>query len=298
MSVVSRYLEPALVERLNHLQLSARSVVEGSTIGSHRSPVKGMSIEFRQHRAYVAGDEPKRLDWRVLGRTDRPYIKEYDEETNLRSVLMLDCSGSMAYGEGSKWGSKFDYAARLAVSLSYLMLGQTESVGLCLFGRKIISWLAPHTGTSQLSRVVEAIEKITPKGESGLAGAIHEAAERLERRALVILISDFMVPASEFREGLAHLRHDRHEVIALRVLDRDEIEFPFRKWTRFRGLEGEQASLCEPSLVRKSYKKNQERHAHDLEDACRALRAELQTFVTDKSLTQSLPAFLHHRLAR
>src|SRR5215207_7814424 len=141
---------------------------------------------------------------------------------------MVDCSGSMAYGEGGKWGSKFDYAARLAVSLAYLMLGQTESVGLCLFQRKINNWLTPHTGTGQLSRVVEAIEKVGPKGESGVAAAMHATAERLERRALVVIVSDFMVPPGEFREGLAHLRHDRHEVIALRVLDRDEIEFPFR----------------------------------------------------------------------
>jgi len=298
MSGIGRFLEPSLVERLNHLQLSARSVVEDTTIGLHKSPVKGASLEFRQHRPYVRGDEPKRLDWRVLGRTDRPYIKEYDEETNLRCVLMLDCSGSMAYGEGSKWGSKFEYAARLGVSLAYLMLGQTESVGLCLFQKKVTNWLAPHTGTAQLSRVVEAIEKVAPKGESVLAGAIHETAERLERRALVVLISDYMGPSAQVREGLAHLRHDRHEVIALRVLDRDEIEFPFRNWTRFRGLEGERASLCEPALVRKRYQDNQRRHARELEDACRALRAEWQTFVTDKSLADSLPAFLHHRLAR
>ena len=298
MSIISRYLEPTLVERLNHLQLSARSVVEGSTIGSHKSPVKGASIEFRQHRPYVWGDEIRRLDWRVLGRTDRPYVKEYDEETNLRCVLMLDCSGSMAYGQQGKWGSKFDFAARIAVSLTYLMLGQTESVGLCLFQKKIINWLAPHPGISQLSRVVEAIEKVAPKGESILATPMHETADRLERRALVVLISDFLTPAAQFKEGLAHLRHDRHEVIALRVLDRDELDFPFRNWTRFRGMEGERANLCEPSLVRKTYIENQKRHAHELEDACKTLRAELHTFITDKSLTDTLPAFLHHRLAR
>src|SRR3954462_1896835 len=117
MSLVSRYLDPVLIERLNVLQLSARRVVAGSTIGSHKSPVKGASIEFRQHRIYVPGDEPRRMDWRVLGRTDRHYVKEYDEETNLKCVLVLDGSGSMAYGERAKHGSKFDYAARLAVSL-------------------------------------------------------------------------------------------------------------------------------------------------------------------------------------
>src|SRR5688572_3142731 len=137
MAYVSRYLEPQLVEKLNNLQLSARRVVEGATIGQHRSPLKGASVEFRQHRTYSPGDEPRRLDWRVLGRTDRPYIKEYDEETNLRCMLLLDASGSMAYaGSSARAGacdgsaSKFDYAGKLVASLAYLMLGQTESVGL------------------------------------------------------------------------------------------------------------------------------------------------------------------------
>src|SRR5580700_6735046 len=135
MSFVTRYLEPTLVERLNHLQLSARSVVEGSITGQHRSPVKGASVEFRQHRFYTPGDEPRRLDWRVLARTDRPYIKEYDEETNLRCALILDSSGSMAYGRNS--GSKFEYGAKLVAALAYLMLGQTESVGVALCGARI-----------------------------------------------------------------------------------------------------------------------------------------------------------------
>src|SRR5690349_2577717 len=145
MGFVTRYLEPALVERLNHLQVSARSVVEGAVTGAHHSPLKGASVEFRQHRFYTPGDEPRRLDWRVLGRTDRPYIKEYDEETNLRCLILLDASGSMAYGR--KHGTKFDYAASLAASLAYLMLGQTESVGLGVFRRRIDPFLAPRGGT-------------------------------------------------------------------------------------------------------------------------------------------------------
>src|SRR3989440_10958497 len=151
MAQVSRFLDPSLVERLNQLQVSARSVVEGNTVGQHRSPVKGASIEFRQHRFYAPGDEPRRLDWRVFARTERPYIKEYDEETNLRCVLLLDRSGSMAYSSegpagrrkpspsalGDEAGSKFDYAAKLVASFAYLMLGQTESVGLALFGARV-----------------------------------------------------------------------------------------------------------------------------------------------------------------
>ena len=162
MSVVSRYLDPNLIQRLNHLQLTARRVVEGVTSGVHKSQLKGASVEFRQHRPYVAGDEVRRLDWRVLGRTDRPYIKEYDEETNLRSVLMLDASGSMSYrGEMT---SKWDYATKLLASFASLMLGQSESVGVMVCGSESDDWLAPHGGATQLSRVVDALERSGPAG--------------------------------------------------------------------------------------------------------------------------------------
>ncbi len=293
MSFVSRYLEPTLVERLNHLHLSARSVVEGATIGLHKSPLKGASIEFRQHRFYVPGDEPRRLDWRVLGRTDRPYIKEYDEETNLRCVLLLDCSGSMGYG--AKAGIKFAYAAKLVAALAYLMLGQTESVGLSLMRKRLDNWMTPHGGTQQLSRLVDVLERAVPRGESSIDACLHETADRLDRRALVIVVSDFFSPATPLRDGLAHLRHDRHEVIALRVLDRDEIEFPFRTWSRFRGMEGERPALCEPALVRKTYLDNFGRHQAALEGGCRALGVEFHSFVTDEELIDTLTRFLHRR---
>ena len=295
MSFVTRYLEPALVERLNHLQLSARSVVEGSIIGQHRSPVKGASVEFRQHRFYTPGDEPRRLDWRVFGRTDRPYIKEYDEETNLRCVLMLDCSGSMGYGH--KTGSKHEYAAKLVASLAYLMLAQTESVGLGLFGQRLEQWIAPRSGTHQLSRVIDALERAAPRGEARMATALQEAADRLGRRSLVIAVSDCFAPVPRLREGLARLRHDRHETIVLQVLDRDEIEFPFRRWSRFRGLEGERPQLLEPALVRRAYLENFRQHRADLEENCLALGAEFHSFVTEKPIIDSITSFLHRRMA-
>ena len=305
MSFVTRYLEPALVERLNHLTVSARSVVEGATTGAHRSPLKGSSVEFRQHRFYTPGDEPRRLDWRVLGRTDRPYIKEYDEETNLRCVLMLDESGSMAYGaarrgapnagSGVEPGSKFDYAAKMVASLAYLMLGQTESVGLALFGQRVQQWLAPRSGSQQLSRVIDLLERAGPRGESDPARAMQDAADRLGRRSLVIAVSDFFTPVARLREGLARLRHDRHETIALQVLDRGEVEFPFRRWARFRGLEGERSKLLEPALVRKSYLENFRRHRRMLEETCRALGVEFYSYVTEKPVIDSITTFLRGR---
>lgn len=293
MSLVSRYLDPTLVERLNQLQLSARSVVEGSTIGLHRSPLKGASIEFRQHRFYVPGDDPRRLDWRVLARTDRPYVREYDEETNLRCAIVLDRSGSMGYGR--KHGAKFDFAARMAASLAYLMLGQTEAVGLAVIGSRIESWLPPHAGTSQLARVIESLERTTPAGESDLARSVQEVADRLDRRSLVILLSDFFNPIPRIRPALARLRHDRHEVIVMRVLDADETTFPFRRWSRFRGLEGERSQVCEPALVRKKYLDGFRSHGSQLESACRALHCELHTFLTDRPLAESLTTFLRRR---
>jgi uncharacterized protein (DUF58 family) len=305
MSFVTRYLEPALVERLNHLQVYARSVVEGSITGAHRSPLKGSSVEFRQHRFYAPGDDPRRLDWRVLGRTDRPYIKEYDEETNLRCALMLDESGSMAYGgapggaapeaSGVAPGSKFDYGAKLVASLAYLMLGQTESVGLALFKERAHQWLAPRSGTPQLSRVIDLLERAAPGGISGPGRAIQDVADRLGRRSLLIVVSDFFTPVPRLREGLARLRHDRHETILLQVLHQDEIDFPFRRWSRFRGMEGERARLLEPAMARKRYLDNFRRHRHELDETCRAAGAEFHSFVTDKPLIDSITSFLRRR---
>ena len=295
MSLVSRYLDPNLVERLNHMEISARRVVEGSTIGLHKSPVKGASVEFRQHRFYVPGDEPRRLDWRVLARTDRPYIKEYDEETNLRCLLLLDASGSMGYGRN--FGSKFDAAGRIAASLAYLMLRQTESVGLGTFTRKLTSFLPPHPGSTQLSRVIDQLERTEPRDQSDLPAAVKQTTDRLERRALVIIISDFFTPIAGIREAFARLDYQRHEVIALQVLDADEQEFPFRNWSRFRGLEGEVPLLCEPAIVRQNYLDNFRRHQQQLADTCRSQNIEHHCYLTDKSLPDWLKLVLSHRVS-
>jgi uncharacterized protein (DUF58 family) len=309
MNFVSRFLEPALIERLNHLQLSARRVVEGTVSGAHRSPVRGASVEFRQHRPYAPGDELRHLDWRVLGRTDRPYVKEYDEETNLRCALLLDTSGSMAYGgptpadappaggpraDGAT-AQKFDYAARLVASLAYLMLGQTESVGLAAFSGRIDHWLAPHAGIGQLAHVVDLLERVAPGGRSDLGGALDEAADRLERRALVIAVSDCFQPVADVRRGLSRLRHDRHEAIVIQVLHPDEVSFPFRRWTRFRGAEGERAKLCEPAVAKKVYLDNFRRHRAALDQACRAAGAEFYSLVTDRSLIDAVTQLLRRR---
>ncbi len=295
MSLVSRYLDASLAQRLNQLQLSARSVVVGSVLGAHRSPLKGLSIDFRQHRFYVPGDELRRLDWRVLGRTDRLYVKEYDEETNLRCMLMLDGSASMAYG--ARRGSKFDHAARLVASLAYLTLARTESVGVGIFGKTLTHYLPPHSGSGQLSRIISVLERTSPRGAALPAAAMHTVAERLERRALVIVVSDMYAPVPTLREGLARLRHDRHELIVIQVTDPDETQFPFQNWVRFRGLEGERPVLCETAIMRKTYLENFHRHQQELAESCRRLGVELYRYSTDRPLIEWLTRFLQQRSA-
>ncbi len=301
MSLVTRYLDASLIERLNALQLSARSVVEGTTLGRHRSPVRGASVEFRQHRAYVPGDEPRRLDWRVLARTDRPYVREYDEETNLRGMLLLDRSGSMRYA-GSHAGktqrrrqSKFAYASKVVASLAYLMLGQGESVGIATLGERVEEWVAPHARTQQMSRVIDVLERAEARGVADPPRAVLDAAERLGRRSLVVIISDFLCSSDALRKSLARLRHARHEVILLRILDEDEVEFPFDGWLRIRGLEGEGRRLCEPAIVRQRYLDAFAKHERELHDGCRALGAEMHTFTTGRDVGDALVAFLRHR---
>ena len=303
MSSTTKYLDPALLQRLATYQLSARRVVEGTTLGQHRSPVRGASIEFRQHRAYVPGDEPRRLDWRVLARTDRPYVREYDEETNLRCALLLDCSGSMGYGgrhEGTEarrheGQTKFEYAARVVASLSYLMLAQGESVGVGTFSDRMEQWVAPHAHTQQMARVIDVLERTSPRGISDPPRCIHQVAERLGRRSLVVVVSDLFCDAAALHKALARLRHGRHEMIVLRVLDEDEVEFPFRGWIRLRGLEREGSKLCESGLARQRYLKAFADHERALREACAGTDAEMHTFVTSRDLGDALVSFLRHR---
>jgi len=307
MSVVTRYLDPALLERLSALQLSARRVVEGATLGQHRSPVRGASIEFRQHRAYVAGDEPRRLDWRVLARTDRPYVREYHQETNLRAMLLLDRSGSMGYhsrGTGkfenrnAKSETKFDYGGKVVAPLAYLMLHQGESVGMATLGAGIEQWLTPHAGTGQLSRIIGTLERTAARGAADVPLALHQAANRLGRRALVVAVSDLFCPASALRAALVRLRHAGHEVIVLRVLDEDELTFPLQGWVRLAGLEGESARMCEPSIVRQQYLEAFAAHDRELHGACRACDAEMHTFITARDVGDALAGFLKHRTGK
>lgn len=289
MTPLQRYLDPELLRRLSTLTVSAQSVVAGMAAGRHRAPVRGSSIEFRQHRFYTPGDEPRRIDWRVLARTDRPYVREYEQETNLRCLLMLDASGSMGYGKGAQ--AKLAYGKRAVAALAYTMLSQTESVGLATFGGTT-QYVPPAGGESQLSRLLDAIDRTVAGGPGSIAAACSAVANRLRRRTFVVLISDIFSDTASVARGISRLRHDRHEVAIIRLLHRNEVEFPFLRWCRFVGAEGEGVRTIEPAEAREQYLKRFEAHRKKLAESLVPGGVRMQEWLTDGDLGDAVVRFI------
>lgn len=292
--MIDRLLDPTLVQALGRLVRGARRTALGPTGGLQRNPFKGASVDFRQHRMYVPGDDPRRLDWRVLARTNRPYVREYDDETTLRTLLVVDASGSMAYGRPT---TNAEDAARLAAALAYVALASDENAGLSLAGAVADGWVAPSSSASQLGRIMERLRGLTPGGPTELDGALVGAAGRVGRRALVVVISDLMLPPERLRRSLARLRHGRHDVIVVRVLHPDEIDFPFRGWLRFRSLENHAAVLGEATLSRPKYLADFRRHSQKIRDACRATQSDFVDHVVGRPLIDTVRALIRRRRA-
>ena len=297
MTQLSQFLTPDDLRKVANLQVLARLVVEGFCTGLHRSPHKGFSVEFKQHRQYVHGDEIRRLDWRVFGRSDRFYIREYEEETNLRATLLLDASGSMAYGGESK--SKLVYATRLAACLSYLMLQQQDSVGLVTFDTKVRRYIPPRSQTRHLQVLINELDKMSPGGETEIGKVFHDLAPRIHRRGLLVVLSDCFGDVQNLLSALAHLRHARHEIIIFQIWDRDELDFPFRQWTRFDCLEiDEKRHLVDPNHLRASYLDNLERYRSEFRRGCYRNHIDLVPMVTDQPYSEALAHYLSLRMKR
>jgi uncharacterized protein (DUF58 family) len=296
VATLSDILQAEDITSLQTLQLFARTVVEGFTTGHHASPHKGFSVEFRQHRPYVQGDEIRRLDWKVFGRSDRFYIREYDEETNLRATIVLDASGSMNY-RGGKGILKFDYARKLAASLAYLLMSQQDAVGLITFDSKVREVIPCRTKITHLHLLLEAMVKTTPGQDTSLAPVIESLAQRLKRRGLVILISDFFDDPAALLQSIGVLRKKGHEVIALQLWDRDEIDFPFGNWARFENLENDDDFLLlDPATVRQRYLEVQKIFAEQLKDGFRKHQVDYLSFLTDESHSAALRSYLALRM--
>jgi len=298
MSHVTEFLSPSDLKRISNLQVFARQVVEGFCSGMHRSPHKGFSVEFKQHRQYVPGDEIRRIDWRVFGRSDRFYIREYEEETNLRATLLLDRSGSMAYGP-KDGPTKLEYATKLAACLAYLMLQQSDGVGLVTFDTKIRRYIPTRSRISHLRVLIDELEKSQPGGETEIGEVFHDLVPKLHRRGLLIVLSDCFGDVNGLLKALAHFRHAHHEILVFQIWDRDELEFPFKNWTQFECLEKAGIKhLLDPVLLREAYMANLAKFRDELTRGCRRHKIDLVPFCTDQPYAEALAAYLSRRMGR
>lgn len=252
MSKGYRYLQPEALARMKNLALVARGVVEGAISGLHASPYKGFSVEFAEHREYTVGDDPRHLDYRMLARTDRLYIKQYEEETNMRVQILLDTSGSMGYRHESKI-SKLEYGSYLTAILSYLMTRQQDSVGLTTFDTKIGLDMPARSSPRHFNEMMQRLEALQPGEQTDIAAILHRLANRFKKRCLIVLISDLYDEPDDVMKALHHFRHRRHEVIVFNIFDKAEIEFPFNETISFQDLETKERIQIDPVYVRDAY---------------------------------------------
>lgn len=293
-----RYLDPKVLDRVEGLELKARLVVEGYVSGLHRSPFRGFSVEFAEHREYVPGDDTRFLDWKVFGKTDRLYIKRYEDETNLEAHLVVDVSESMTYrGDDVTW-TKLDYARWAAGALAYLITQQQDAVGLALFDDQVRKTLPTGTNPLHLKNVFATLDAARPTGSTGVGRALREVGDALRRRGLVLLFSDLLDDPLAVARGLKMIRHRGHEMILFHVLDHDETTFPFERLTRFEGLEGLPTVVADPAALRAAYLQEVEGFRRSMRRACHANRIDYVPMDTSDSLGVVLQAYLAKRAAR
>jgi uncharacterized protein (DUF58 family) len=293
MAEKPNYFDPVTLSKVSSLLLRARYVVEGLISGLHTSPYKGFSVEFSEHRQYAPGDEIRHIDWKAFGKFDRYFIKEYEQETNLRCYLLVDASASMEYR--SDGVSKFDYAAYLAAALAYLMLNQQDLVGLVTFADGIRKQLPPRSSPGHLRAVIESLEQTVPLGDTNLGRTLHHIASQLKRRGLVIVISDLLDEPADVVQGLRHLRYQEHEVLVFHVLDHDEITFPFTQLTQFEDCEGELRVITDPRAISLDYQQQIKEFVEGYKQMCRRQAIDYTLFDTRTPLDKGLLKYLAWR---
>ncbi len=286
------YLDAATLDRVKQLDVRARLVVEGYIAGHHRSPYHGQAVEFATHREYAPGDDLRHIDWKVWSRSDRLYIKEYVEETNLQCTIVVDASRSMQYGGGWR---KYDYAATAAASLAFLLQRQQDAVGLAIFNDRVEKVLPPSVNRSHLNLLIHELERAEPARGTDTAAVFGELAGKIPQRGIVVLISDLFVPQAALGNALKQLRRGRNEVIVFQVLHADELTFPFRAETVFRGLEDGVELRAEPRALRKCYVAAMERFLSGVKGTCAAAGADHVLMRTDQHLDAALGGYLAFR---
>ncbi|WP_439627244.1 DUF58 domain-containing protein [Gemmata sp.] len=287
--------DPAVLARIDRLELEARQVVEGYLSGRHRSPRHGFAVEFAQHREYAPGDDIKHIDWKVYGRTERYHLKQYEQETNLVAWLLIDASESMGYGSGAR--TKYDLACGAAAAMAYLVLTQTDSVGVATLAGGTRGFLRPSGQITQLREACRVMTDGPFAGPAELGTVLNELAGRTGRRGVAFVFSDLLDDVPDILAGLQHLRYQKHEVVLFHTLDAAEIDFPFRNTTLFRGLEGLPEILTDPPGIRDSYLKAFNDHVAAIEAGCRAMEIDCVRLRTDADLGRDLAAYLQKRHA-
>ncbi len=300
MNTQLRFLDPEILSKISGMELRARTVVEGFLSGLHRSPFKGFSVEFAEYRQYTPGDDPRHIDWKVYGRTDRYYVKEFEEETNLHCHILFDLSGSMAGTSGKKTPAaqlgKFEYATYLAASLAYFIFMQRDAVGFVAYDREIRLHIPAKARAGHLHHILVELEKLR-SGDNlkEQPETLHHVAEGFHRKGMVILISDFFGEVAPLARALEHLRFRGHDVVAFQIMDDFELNFSFNQMTRFIGLEGEAPVMALPQAMRERYLKNLRHHLDALKQTCGANRVDYTLLTTNQPLDFALQAYLAAR---
>ncbi len=288
-----KYLNPEIVSRLSSIELKARLVVEGFIVGLHRSPYHGFSVEFAEHRQYMPGDDFKHIDWKVYAKSDRFYIKQFEEETNLKAYILLDASNSMGFK--SDGISKLEYGSYLAASLSYLMLKQQDAPGLLIYDEKIRSYIPPKGARSHITPILKQLSNTEPSNKTDASVAFHELADRIKRRGLIIVISDLFDDPEKMLLGLKHFRHRQHEVIVFQVLDPYERNFDYKAEARFKDMETGRELLTDPWQIRGEYKSRLKDYLEKIARTCRDSHIDYHLLDTSVPFDRALFGYLGKR---
>ena len=282
-----------MVAMLNSISMKAKLVVEGYIIGQHRSPYHGFSVEFSEHRSYEPGDEVKHIDWKLYGKTNRLYVKRYEEETNLRTHLILDTSRSMSYTSNKI--SKLEYGSYLLAALSYLMISQQDAAGVVLFDEKIRSFIPPKSTPSHLNTLLNVLDVPEPGNDTKIESVLHQIAERINKRGLVIIISDLLDEPKNVLNGLKHFRHKKQEVVLFHILDRNELEFEFDNRTKFVDMESDEEITTDPWHIKNDYKNLILDIQKYYRRNCRLNKIDYVSLFTDDSLDKGLSEYFNKR---
>lgn len=291
------FLDPDLLARLGAIPLESRFPMVGNVAGRHHSPHRGSSVEFAQYRKYVPGDDTRRLDWKAYARSDRYYIKEFEADTNLRAYFVVDSSGSMNF-QSADHPTKMEFARKITATLSYLIVNQGDSAGLSCCNETLHLEIPPSRRAAQLQHIFESLHNLEPTGETGLVDALHQVAEKIQQRALVVIFSDLFAEPEDFKEALQHLRYRKHDIAVFHLLDPQEMAFHFERPHRFVDLEDGTPVVAEPNLIVDEYHQALNEFLSETAQNCYNVKADYQLLQTDANLEEICSNFITSRLTK